>query len=152
MKSFKEFLNESTYYHGTSKENAESILKNGIDPSKYKSGVFKGFYLTPNLNHFKWFNKQPEVMLRIEIDDDDILDADDVKDKDLDDLYVKMNKPKEDDFGYFNPSWRKFGLGYKYNLIELYAKENGYLGIRNGKEVILFSPKAVKDIKVENAI
>lgn len=36
MLSFKYFISEEYYYHGTTSSNEDSILKNGADPSKSK--------------------------------------------------------------------------------------------------------------------
>lgn len=125
---FRSFL-ETTYYHGTSATNAASIIKNGIDPKQYRSGLFRGFYLTPSLNYFD-FHK-PEAILKIEIDDSEIMDVKDVSEQDL----------AEED-----PHYRSMSYGWRNTLIERIARSRGFFGVKNGNEVILFDPRAIKSI------
>jgi hypothetical protein len=126
--NFKQWL-ETTYYHGTSPENAESILKNGIDPSRYKSGMFQGFYLTPSIHYF---DNQNKSILAIEIDDTQLLDVDTVTDDDLAtiDTHFKMMSPM-----------------YRNHLVKELALKKGFSGVKSGKEVILFTNRAVRSIQ-----
>lgn len=125
-------LSESIYYHGTSEENADLILANGIDPTKYKSGMFVGFYLSPSLSYFNNFDGKKKVILAVEVDDSKIIDTGNITDKDLSEL---------------DPNFQWMSFGYKNNLMTKYALAKGYSGVRNGREVILFNDKAIKSIK-----
>jgi hypothetical protein len=125
-------LSENVYYHGTSEENAASILTNGIDPTKYKSGMFVGFYLSPSLSYFNNIEGKWKVILAVEIDDSKIIDTGDITDKELSDL---------------DPHFKWMSFGYKNHLMTKYALSKGYSGVRNGREVILFNDKAIKSIK-----
>ena len=129
--SFRQFI-ESIYYHGTSPENAESILKNGIDPSRYKSGLFKGFYLTPNPTYFDNFDGPKKTILAVEIDDSQIFDVNSVKDVDL---------------ATIDPHFKIMSPMYKNTIITKLAQEKGFSGIKNGKEVILFTDRAIRSIR-----
>ena len=67
MISFKTFF-EEYYYHGTSPQNAENILKNGLDPSKSK--YQSKLYLTKNYGEASKYSKfannnKPGVVLKI---------------------------------------------------------------------------------------
>lgn len=132
---FKQWL-ESIYYHGTTPENAESILKNGIDPDRYKSGMFRGFYLTPNPTYFNGFSGPKKTILAIEIDDSQILDVESVKDEDL--------LPIDPHFKMMSPM-------YKNTMIMKLALEKGYSGVKNGKEVVLFTDRAIRSIRPINS-
>jgi hypothetical protein len=127
--NFKQWL-ETIYYHGTTPENAASILQTGIDPSKYKSGMFQGFYLTPSLSYF---DGQKKSILAIEVDDSQLLDADQVKDEELMSI---------------DPHFKMMSPMYRNSLIKKLALKTGFSGVRNGKEVILFNNEAVKSIKL----
>lgn len=127
---FRQWLNESVYYHGTSEENAASILQNGIDPKRYQSGMFQGFYLTPNLNYFTHSNYG--AVLQFEIDDAQILNIASITDEDLD----KMDS-----------HWRSMSYGWKNSLITKLAQHRGFNGLRNGKEVILLNSKPIISVK-----
>jgi hypothetical protein len=124
---FKNWL-ESTYYHGTSPENAKSILKNGIDPNRYKSGMFQGFYLTPNLNYF---NNQSKTILTVNVDDNQLLDADKVNDEELFEI---------------DPHFKMMSPMYRYHLIKKLTLSKGLSGVKSGNEIILFNDNAIKSI------
>jgi len=93
--------------------------------------MFRGFYLAPSLSYFH--SKAPEVILAVEIDESKIIDKDAVTDEEL---------------AKIDPHFRMMSYGYKNTLIEKYALANGYSGVRNGVEVILFNKSAIRSIKV----
>jgi hypothetical protein len=128
---FTQFVNENIYYHGTSSETASLILKNGIDVDKYKSGMFQGFYLTPNLQYFQ-INK-PQAILQFDIDDNQIIDVKNVSD-------IELSK--------LDPHFKMMSYGWKNHLITQYALQNGFSGVRNGNEVILFKNNPIKSVKL----
>jgi hypothetical protein len=119
------------YYHGTSDESAKSILAHGIDVSKYRSGMYLGFYLTPNLNYFK--HRELERILEFKIDESKILDRDTIT---------------EDDLAKVDPHYRAMSFGWRNTLVKRICLEHGYSGIRDGKEVILFNNDAILGIRI----
>lgn len=127
--NFKSFFNESIYYHGTSAVNAQSIIQNGFDFSKYQSGMFQGSYLTPNIHYFT--HRMPEAILQVDIDDSQLLDVNSVTDQQLSQM---------------DQHFRQMSYGYKNSLIQKYAKANGYSGLKNGHEVIIFDNRIIKSI------
>lgn len=66
-------------YHGTTKESAEKILKNGWEPSSYFSKGNQGdsnlLYLTNEIDNARWFSEQNggDVVLAVEIDEDKLI-------------------------------------------------------------------------------
>jgi hypothetical protein len=113
------------YYHSTTPENADLILRNGIDVSKYRSGMFVGFYLSAEPRDLG------KATLAIDIDEKQIMDVNDVGD---------------DDLTTADPHWRGMSYGWKNTLISRMAKERGFHGVRNGKDVILFDDKPIRKI------
>lgn len=132
MLTFKEFIeNNSIYYHGTTKENAESILRNGVDTSKYQSGIYTGFYLTPSLGYFK--DNSKEVILKFTINMSKIVDIHEIKDQDLENL---------------DPHFRMMSYGYKNNLIQKFILKSGRAGLKDNKQLILFNNDAVQNVEL----
>lgn len=58
-------------YHGTNKEDAQSLIQNGVDPSKLISGYIKGFYTYPSIDyidsHNARFSKPYEAAVKVKI-------------------------------------------------------------------------------------
>ena len=133
---FKEFVNESVYYHGTTPETAHLILQNGIDVSKYKSGMFQGFYLAPDLSYFTNPNPRRSVILACDVDESKLMDVKSITDKDLEEAY---------------PGFKRMSYAYHNHLITQIAKKRGYYGLHNGHEIIILDPKAVRSINVVSA-
>lgn len=140
-----ENINDTIWYHGTSKENAESIIKNGIDVDRYKSGTFTGFYLTNDLSYFPkdtiggYHHKKPDAVLKVEINPLKLLDLKDFDEKKLLDLDPHMNSPH-----ISKPP------GWKNTLIQQYALKNGYSGVNLGGGIaVLFNNDPVKSIKYQ---
>lgn len=133
--NFKQFL-ETWLYHGTSKAAADSIQKNGIDVSNYRSGLYKGFYLAPRLSYFL-HSKQPEAILAFNIDPSKLLDADKVTDDELEAFDATFDHRSR-----HHPY-------YRYGVTTRMAQANGYMGIthRGGAEVIIFDNRIVKAIR-----
>ena len=116
MKGFRRFLAEMTHYHGTTKANADSILRTGLDPKRYQSGMFRGVYLTPNLDYFG--GRQPEAILAVELDDSAVLDVRDVTDADLEAI---------------DPGYRSMSYGYRNSLIEKKPINGGWSKMKKRK-------------------
>ena len=140
-----ENTNSAIWYHGTSKENAESIIKNGIDINRYKSGTFTGFYLTSDISYFPkdtpgtQHSKKPEAVLKIEIDASKILDLKDFDEKKLLELDPYLFNPLTQS----SPVW-------KNTLIQKYAIKNGYGGVKLGGSVaVLFDNSPVRSVKYQ---
>jgi len=121
---------EHFLYHGTTRAAAQSILQNGIDPQRYRSGMFRGFYCTPSLNYFAV--NRPEVILTIEVDPQSIMNISDITDEDL---------------AQVDPQHRMMSYGYRNSLIEKLARQRGFRGLRSGNEVILLDRSACLSIK-----
>jgi RNA:NAD 2'-phosphotransferase (TPT1/KptA family) len=69
MLSFRDFLLENVYYHGTSPNAASDIVRSGIDPSKSKHG--SRIFLTRNHGEASKYAKfasggKPGVVLRVD--------------------------------------------------------------------------------------
>ena len=129
---FRTFV-ETTYYHQTTPEAAELILKNGIDVTKQQSGLFPGFFISPYpLFSSEYYTGKKTATLVMDIDEDQIMDVDDIKEDDL---------TAEDEY------WGMMGSGWKNTLITRIAKKRGYNGVRNGKEVILFNDKPINKME-----
>jgi len=130
MLNFKLWLENisthSIYYHGTSVEAAQSILQNGVDPKRYKSGMFQGFYLSPRKP-----DRYPAV-LEFMIDNSKIMDKDNVSEKDLAEV---------------DPHFRSMSYGYRNSLITKIAVQKGYGGIRNGAEIILIDKSPIVSVQ-----
>ena len=94
--------------------------------------MLKGFYLTPNPTYFDGFDGPKKTILAVEIDDSQILDVESVKDEDL--------LPIDPHFKMMSPM-------YKNTIIMKLALEKGYSGVKNGKEVVLFTDRAIRSIR-----
>ena len=128
---FRNFI-ETVYYHATTPENAESILRTGIDVSKQRGGLFSGFYLSPHPGYFDSFSGDKKVILAVEVDDKQIMDIKDISD---------------DDLTAADEHWRMMSPGWKNTLITRISKEKGFNGLKNGSEIILFNDKSIKSIR-----
>ncbi len=128
---FKHFMYESVFYHGTTEANAALILKNGFDPSLYRSGMFQGVYLAPSLSYFATPDPKRPAILAVDVDQSKLLDVKSITD---------------DDMREMDPHFKMMSYGYKNSLITRIAKERRMGGINNGHEVIVFDPSIVRSV------
>jgi hypothetical protein len=124
-----EEINNLYLYHGTNKADAESLIKNGVDPSKLISGYINGFYTYPSVEyinkHNATFSKPFEAAVAIKIKPS-------AKTINIDEL--EALKPQN---GYGSPIYLKTQM----------AKQMGYGIVSRGAERIIIDFDCIEKIE-----